>query len=59
MFDESFMECYNEWANDELIWSRGQFNWCRAYSKDEWERKPSQYVKSEVPEDHPLCQFGG
>lgn len=33
-------EAYNQWANDELIWGRGQYNWCRAYSKEEWENTP-------------------
>lgn len=37
--EEEFSEIYNEWANDELIWSKGQFNWCRAYSKEEWENR--------------------
>lgn len=41
MFDEEYHEAYNQWANEELIWGRGQFNWCRAYSKDQWEKQKS------------------
>lgn len=39
--DEDMFETYTEWANDELVWGRGQFNWCRAYSHAEWEKRQS------------------
>jgi hypothetical protein len=40
MYGERFMneddfEQYSMWANDELIWGRGENNWCRYYSQDE------------------------
>jgi hypothetical protein len=41
--DEDTFEAYSQWAEDELIWGKGMFNWCRAYSKEEWE-KPATYL---------------
>lgn len=34
--DEDF---YTEWAEEELIWGKGMYNWCRAYSQEEWEKE--------------------
>lgn len=61
-FDEAQFEAYSEWADKELIWGKGMFNWCRAYTKKEWE-KPA-FIKfneldEEVMNNHPLCKFGG
>lgn len=59
-FDEAQYEAYNEWAETELIWGKGMFNWCKSYTKDDW-KKPSIF-KSENEIDvsnHPLCRFGG
>lgn len=28
---------YNEWAENELLWGKGMYNWCRAYNKEYWE----------------------
>lgn len=38
--EDDIFESYAEWANDELVWGKGMFNWCRAYTQEEWERKP-------------------
>ncbi len=27
---------YNEWAENELLWGRGMYNWCRAYDDNYW-----------------------
>lgn len=44
--DEEIFSTYAEWANDDLVWGRGQYNWCRAYSKEEWE-KPALFTYDE------------
>ena len=45
---------YCEWADDELIRGRGENNWCRAYSKEEWSKEPmfddyDELLKVEIP----------
>jgi hypothetical protein len=40
MYGERFMneedfELYSQWAEDELVWGKGMYNWCRYYSEDE------------------------
>lgn len=29
--DEEIFETYSEWADDELIWGKGMYNWCRYF----------------------------
>lgn len=50
-FDETEFEIYSEWAENELIWGKGMFNW-RRLPKEE---KPMNYEICE----HPFCTFGG
>lgn len=52
---EDIIENYTEWANDELIWGKGLYNWTKAYSLEEWAKAP--LFKYEELE-HPLCRFG-
>lgn len=55
--DEDIFECYSEWANDELIWGRGNNNWCRAYSLEEWNSKKRLPDLPEIPEDAEIFGF--
>lgn len=57
--DEEMFEAYSQWAEECLVWGRGSGNWCRAYTKEEWE-KPSmfKYDTNEIDDNHPLIQFG-
>ena len=32
--EDEFYEAYVEWANDELVWGKGMFNWCRNWNDD-------------------------
>ena len=50
MFDESFMECYAEWAEQELVWGRGMYNWGKTTH--------TRIETPEIDDNHPLCQFG-
>ena len=34
MYENEF-ENYSEWAEQELVWGKGMYNWCRFYSKEE------------------------
>lgn len=43
--DGEMFESYCSWAEECLIWGRGSGNWCRAYSKEEWE-SPSMFKPS-------------
>ena len=52
MFDENFMECYAEWAEQELVWGKGMYNWTRT------NHKRIDTETSEIDDNHPLCQFG-
>lgn len=27
---------YSEWAENELVWGKGMYNWCQSYTKEEW-----------------------
>ena len=56
--DEELFEAYCDWAEECLVWGRGSGNWCRAYSKEEWENPPMYKYNFDEEFDHPLCRFG-
>ena len=59
-FDEAQFEAYSEWAETELIWGKGMFNWCRSYTKEEWKKPSALKLEDEIDvSNHPLCKFGG
>ena len=58
-FNEAQYEAYCEWAENELVWGKGMFNWCRAYSIEEWKRQPILTDNKIDVSNHPLCKFGG
>lgn len=33
--DENVFCSYSEWANDELVWGKGRYNWCRDFKSRE------------------------
>lgn len=35
--DELEFEIYSEWAENELVWGKGMYNWCRSYIKGDCE----------------------
>lgn len=37
--DAETFEHYCEWADEELVWGRGMFNWCR-----DWTQTPSSIL---------------
>lgn len=43
--DEFEFETYSEWAEDELVWGKGMYNWCKAYSREEYDNH------------HPICDY--
>ncbi len=43
--DEETFIYYSEWANDELVWGKGMFNWCR-----DWSQTPSS-ILSDIDEN--------
>lgn len=52
--DENDFEIYSEWAEQELVWGKGMYNWCRSYSKEEWEKQKllcnyDELLKIEIP----------
>ena len=61
-FNEAQFEAYSEWAETDLLWGKGMFNWCRSYTKEEWEQPAFlkfDELDEEVMNNHPLCKFGG
>ena len=48
-------ETYAEWAETDLVWGNGMFNWCRFYTKEEY--KPKLEDDQEIL-NHPLNSFG-
>lgn len=61
-FDEMQIDAFTEWAETELIWGKGMLNWCRAYSKEEWEQPAVLKFNDfdeEVMNNNPLCKLGG
>lgn len=56
---ETYAECYAEWAETELIWGKGMFNWCRIYTKKEPKEIPFITPENIDIDNHPLCKFGG
>lgn len=52
--DEQQFDTYTEWAESELIWGKGLYNWTRAYSLQEWQRPPlfndyDELLKVKIP----------
>lgn len=52
--DENEFANYAEWAEQELLWGKGMFNWCRAYTKEEWQNHKQlcdydKLIKTEIP----------
>lgn len=37
--DEDLIINHIEWENDELVWGKGMFNWCR-----DWSQKESKFT---------------
>lgn len=37
--DEEVFENYSEWAEDELVWGKGMYNWCRYFNSSPMEYK--------------------
>ena len=50
MYTETEFETYCEWAETDLVWGKGMYNW----------RIPRYHTKLDNIDvsDHPLCQFG-
>lgn len=52
--NENEFENYSEWAEQELIWDKGMYNWCRSYSKEDQKKEKQlcdydELLKTEIP----------
>lgn len=51
--EEEIFQTYSEWAQDELVWGKGMYNWCRAYSREEYDSYSmcdyDELLKVEIP----------
>ena len=54
-FDENEFEAYCEWAETDLVWGKGMYNWCRLKEEEGY-----KIVNDDIDvSNHPLCKFGG